>query len=519
MKTPKYTTIFSSKVKPIVSKEKDELLAVASLEKLKSFFPDVDLEKNGDLLPIAFNACVANRVNKNGDVVSTASAVAFHKSFINKPINVEHNRQSVIGFITTAGFTEFGTDKPLTEEEVKEKTGPFNVALGGLVWRIASEDVASAIEESGDPSSEYYLQVSASWELGFEDYNLVILPEESKNLSEASVVNDKEEVVKLTPILKSLGGAGKLEDGRAVFRQPIGDITPLGIGLTETPAAEVVGVSTPGAKDSDETLEDAVANKVVETIAYEAGKGGLIGGQVSETLSDASASEGGVKSNNNKDISQKQNNTVKQNSIIMKINSLKDITDESLKEVSASAITRFLADELAQESEKFVEQKGHIEKDLKASNEKVSELEKQLETANTEMEEVKTSLKEIQNKEEARAAQELFDSRMASFDEKYDLDDDTRKVFASQIKDLDEEAFSVYEQNAVVLMKGREKSTETKTTETTASSTDNTETVVDDAIDNSESEPTNVPTTTTASEPTLKDRMKSAFSMDNMTIK
>ena len=77
---------------------------------LEKFLPDVDLNKNYDLLPIAFNAFVVNRVNKNGDVIDGETAIAMYKDFINKPINIEHNRKNVIGTILTAGFSEFGTE-------------------------------------------------------------------------------------------------------------------------------------------------------------------------------------------------------------------------------------------------------------------------------------------------------------------------------------------------------------------------------------------------------------------------
>ena len=121
MKDFKYTTSFSSVIKPLVSEEKDKYLALASHVDIGDFVPDVNTDKNIDLLPIAFNAFVTNRVNKNGDAVDTDTAIAMYKDFINKPINIEHNRERVIGTILTAGFSEFGTDKPLTEEQVKEK--------------------------------------------------------------------------------------------------------------------------------------------------------------------------------------------------------------------------------------------------------------------------------------------------------------------------------------------------------------------------------------------------------------
>ena len=184
MKT-KYTTIFSSHIKPLVSEEKDQYLALASMVDLEKFVPNVDTDANYDLLPVAFNAFVANRVNKNGDVVDTETAIAMHKNFVNKPVNIEHNRKSVIGTILTAGFSSFGDDKPLTEEEVKDLKGPFNVTLGGIIWKITDQDLANKIENASDPTSEDYMNISASWELGFNEYNIVVLEADEKNIENA----------------------------------------------------------------------------------------------------------------------------------------------------------------------------------------------------------------------------------------------------------------------------------------------------------------------------------------------
>ena len=84
----KYSTSFSSTVKPLISEERDKYLALASLEEVGNFIPDVDTDKNVDLLPIAFNACVVNRANKNGYVMNTETALSVYKDFVNKPINI-----------------------------------------------------------------------------------------------------------------------------------------------------------------------------------------------------------------------------------------------------------------------------------------------------------------------------------------------------------------------------------------------------------------------------------------------
>ena len=177
MKKHEYTTSFSSVIKPLVSEQKDEILAIASLEEIGQFLPDIDVQKNIDLLPIAFNACVVNRANKNGDVIDSATASEIHESFINKPINIEHNREKLVGVVLTAGFSEFGTDKPIEEEKIQDRTDPFNITLGGVVWKVVNSELAEKIEDSSDPSSEHYMKVSASWELGFSDYEIAVVRE------------------------------------------------------------------------------------------------------------------------------------------------------------------------------------------------------------------------------------------------------------------------------------------------------------------------------------------------------
>ena len=156
----KYTTEpFSSILRPLVSAEKDKYLALASLVEVGNFIPNINTEKNVDLLPVAFNAAVINRVNKNGDVIDTATALAVYKDFINKPINIEHNRERIIGVILTAGFSEFGSDLPLSEEQIKDVTKPFNITLGGVLWKISNPSLAATIEDSSDSTSSNYQKI------------------------------------------------------------------------------------------------------------------------------------------------------------------------------------------------------------------------------------------------------------------------------------------------------------------------------------------------------------------------
>ena len=506
MKDFKYTTIFSSlKVKPLVPEEKDRYLALASLIDVGNFIPDIDMSKNVDLLPIAFNACVVNRVNKNGDVVDAATAIEMYKSFINKPINVEHNRQKVVGTILVAGFSEFGTDMPLTEEHVKTMPGPFNITLGGVVWKVVNNELASIIENSNDPTSEDYQKISASWELGFSKYNILLMDEEEKNIEGAELVDCPNKIEQLSGYLRSLGGSGKTEGGKRVYRKVVGDVVPLGIGLTENPAADVAGVAI----KASEVAESSEASVVIENSSSHA-----------------------------------QEINVNKDNRIMKINTIQDITEESMKELTASSISVFIEEELKRASEKFAEEKGAVEAALKTNQEKNEALTVSHDSMKAELEKVQAALTELQKLKADRDAQETFNSRMAEFDAEFDLDDEDRKVLANEMNEMAEETFAAFKKKMAVLMKEKKKKvagkelTEKqeklpnfikekilKSSDETAASVATVETkeeikeTVEKALDSGKVEAATIPISSSAKEPTVLDKYKKAFSIDQFDFR
>ena len=92
------------------------------------------------------------------------------------------------------------------------------------------------------------------------DYNLVILEGDEKNIENATEISDPEEVEKHMDKLKGFGGKGKFDDNSSVYRKVINDVVPLGIGLTENPAADVQGVLT----ESGATEQKALAKEALE---------------------------------------------------------------------------------------------------------------------------------------------------------------------------------------------------------------------------------------------------------------
>jgi hypothetical protein len=509
---PKLVTSFSSQIKHMVTREKDAFLAKASLAEIQKFIPEVDTDKNYDLVPIAFNACVVNRVNKNSDVIDTKTALALYETFINKPINIEHDRKKVIGCILTAGFSEFGTDRPLDLEDVKDRITPFNITLGGILWRAVNNGVASLVEDAANPQFDEYLSISASWELGFTDYNVVVIRGESKDLSDAKIISDPKQVEELTPKLSAYGGTGKLDDDEYIYRQMTNDVLAMGVGLTESPAAEVKGIAVKPENetkaDIDKLVEEAVLRAIVKHLKPES----LL---YQEKIQ-----------NNANQISQPENITVKDNSIIsMKITSLKDITDDLLKQVKASAVSDFIEEQLREADKKFTAEKAEKEKALEIQKNVASELEK----AKDELKKIQASLEELKKAQAEREALEVFTSRMSAFDTAYDLNADDRKVLASQIKGMTVEAFAEYEKQVAVLMNEKSKAVKKAAIEAAEAakkqvveakaSTDDATKVVDDAVEKAKVKTPAVPATAPGGSPSMREKYASAFSVENFIIK
>jgi hypothetical protein len=495
MKDFKYTTIFSNlTIRPLVAEEKDKYLAIASLMDVSRFVPDLDTDKNIDLLPIAFNAFVANRINRNGDVIDSSTAIEIYKNFVNKPINIEHNRERVVGTILASSFTEFGTDQPLEEEQIKDMKGPFNVTLGGVVWKIVNNDLADMIENSNDPTSRDYQRISASWELGFSDFELAIVERGEKNIENAEIISNEQQIESLKEYLKSFGGSGKLEDGRSVYRKVVNDIVPLGIGLTESPAADVKGVAVKGEEQSEN------------------------------------------EENNGKNISQSvivNVNKLAENSTIMKITRIQDITDDSLKTLSASAVADFIEEELKRASEDYSAEKVKYDEQLKDADDKHETLSKDHEELNDkhntltkDMQSLKESLDEIEVENSKREAQEVFNQRMASMDEEYELSDEDRKVIASDLESMEEENFKTYWNKMIILLSNKNKKTieaakaksKTEEAEETTEATETNDTVVEVALEDAEKQEEILPASTEASAPTVYDKYRAAFGIDQFDI-
>lgn len=424
--------------------------AFASLDDLRSLLPsDEEVKDNHDLLYVAFNVAVANLINANDQGIDTETALAISKYFVDRHMNIEHDRYDVVGHIISQGYSSFGENSILTPESLVGTTEPFNISLGAVVYKIVREYMANVIEESAQSKSEYSGSISASWEIGFNEFDIIL---GSKKIADAKRITDEEEILKLSPYLKMEGGSGFLPDGTPVYCLIKGDARPLGCAFTGSPAAEVSGVFVPSEEDDDDEKKERrsySSKEDVPSVDEESLK------KIREDLEQTIAEKVGEEFKKQEIASEKQKNDIKLKEINkkssqnikttvnnnMKLKSTEDITPEFLQHAEASTeVRKFIVDKLAETSEAYVEKVKTLEtakKDADAS----------LASTNEALANVRTELETLKKQVEAKARQEAFDARMEELSSVFELNATQSTAIASQIKDLDDTAFSSWKSN------------------------------------------------------------------------
>jgi len=520
----KYTASFANSLK--VFEVGDQFISKASLDELSSLLPkDIDFDKNIDLIGVAFNAAVANMFNKNGDGIDAMTAVAIKDYFIHKPTNIEHQRQKVVGHIVGASLSSFEDSSIIEASHAVTETGPFNIALSAVVYRSVNSEFADLVEKSADKDSEFYQKVSASWEIGFNEFDIAV---GSKNLSEARVVTDEAEKDELRSCLKCYGGNGKNNEGEEVYRLIKGDIYPLGIGFTTNPAAAVKGLITDDYENKEESQETSDS--------YEFEKIAIEGNKNSEKISQIEKHDV-----NHYNIQNPKH--IMENEILDKLQGVIESTASSkkLSEEAVANMTKIFHDAIVEknkqwetEKEDLLKQKAESETAAESAKQSAEEVKAQLETTAKELEELKARVAE-------KEALELFHSRMEDLDQTFELDDEDRSVILDDVKSLasTDEAFAAFKEKLSVLWKQKTKSFKEEQEkalqeqieaavqerltglEKTEASTQTEEEVVEEAIENAEVEQEAVANNNGASteeELSLREKFKQAFSEDSITI-
>ena len=528
-KSYKYTTKFSEEILATSKIESGEWqMGKASLEKLKPLIPtEIDFEKNIDLIGVAFNAAVANRFNKNDDGIDTRTALAIKNYFVNKPTNIEHQKQNVVGHIVSSAFSKFGTNEILEDRAVKDLRGPFNIACAAVIYRTVNRQFANLLE---DQELGFEKTISASWEIGFNEYNIAI---GSRNLDEAEIISDPQRIEEFSQYLKANEGAGETEDGTKVYRLVVGDIYPLGIGFTANPAAEVEGVVLQADPKEEVSLALDYCPECIEVSE--------------EFIKNLKTEKNKISQSLESDVNYLHTHTIKTAMETNILDKLERVLQEhaDAKEFSKEAVANIgevVHDAIRQQNDQYVAEKeksANAERELAESQENftksVGELEEKLSSAEEKISELETENKE-------RDAREAFNLRMGVIDEEYQLEEEDRKILASELSSLEttEEAFAGYQEKIAVLWNHKNKEIIQKQKEefnakieaevekriseigvASTHATQESDVTVEDAMENIEEEKSSVPSNSEASaeeEITLEDRFAKAFSKENFII-
>ena len=380
-------------------------------EAAESLLPDdFSPDQNIDVLPVVFNLAKVNEFNKNGDGIDAKTAVAAVKRFINKPINIEHKKDKIVGHMINASFSEREFDfKNNDIESYADKKEPFYMNAAGLIYKQVYPELAKAIIESSDKEEESYQSISTSWELAFKDFEVAV----GSKLLQDSTIAEGAEKEDLKQYVKGLGGKGEDPNGKPVNRLIVGQTYPLGAALTRNPAAAVKGIYTSENEPEDKNIEKISLNTNIN-----------------------------VKSDKLKNIFNMDKEQFDQ-----LITQLSKSVASAVKEGSeAKTVSETIRDTLVEHNESWTA-KMEVEKEAKA------QAEAELEEMQKSFKQTKEELDALKSEVEAKAAVDLFNDRMNFIDNDYDLNEKEMALVIAEVKELgsSEEDFNSYKEKLSVI--------------------------------------------------------------------
>jgi len=509
-------------------------ISEASLENLRPLIPqDVDLRKNIDLLAVAFNAAVVNKFNRNGDGIDTETALAISEYFVHKPTNIEHNKEKVVGHIISSSFSGMKDSELLRPEDLRDTNDPFNISLGALVYKIVNPSFAAMLEKT-DEGDEFHNAISASWEIGFNDFYIAV---GSNDLSQAEIVTEENQIKELQKYLKAYDGNGEMDDGTLVNRLVVGEIYPLGIGFTSNPAAEVEGVIVEDSKKV-QVQKDAALAEVFHVNNMDRYK------KIKKTEKNISLLQEKV-------VKETNTLTMDTKDLLKQIEGMlsEKIGDSQQFEEAVASVSKVMMDAIKEKDAQWSEEKAEKEAAISQAAERQEELAQEVESLKEKLVATESQWNELSEEKRLREAKDLFNSRMASVTEAFDLNEEDLKVVASEISEIEntEEAFASYQEKLQVVWKHKTKayieeqeklfnekleaelqkriedlSKSEASTKETAEESEETEEIVEEVLENVEEESSasisNNNEAASTEEGSLREKFNQAFSKENIKI-
>lgn len=484
----RYTATFTSVARIVNPSEQDRFVAKASLAPLRNVLPaDVDPLMDPDLLYISCDGAVGGLVNRNGDGITAATAVAIHRSARHKYISMDHDRNRVAGVVLFPTLTTLDAHKVLTDDEALALNEPFNMSFAGVIWKVIQPQLSKYLIKVGDALDSDAL--SMSWEIGFDRYSVAV---GGTNLFDSRIIEPEDPTfAAYDAMLRSNKGEGVDPSGRSISRIISDDAVILGYSAVPNPAAHVKGIlpltfldnggPAPAADDTssdtaaidlsqipesqrsffeqhaesgmgyhlcDLTMEDGTIHSGIPVINHRFLPRGIDGSKIVAVRIAQKSEE--------KNITSSVARVTPDTANSMKIESLEQIGTALGTHEAAAAVSTFVK-AIQDGSAEYVKQLAAKENVVKNAEQALATSEQRAKDLEASIATLRTELEEIRSKAEQTEADTKFQERMASFDEQYNLDDEDRALIASDIKPLDDEAFAAYAKKQSKLMGGKKK--------------------------------------------------------------
>tara|TARA_Y100000590_G_scaffold456797_1_gene608120 strand:- start:8116 stop:9489 length:1374 start_codon:yes stop_codon:yes gene_type:complete len=195
-------------------------MAKKKKKRKKAWSHNVDLE----ILPAVF---VSTGMNRNDDVFLPEETWAARNTIINKPVNLSHDNEEIVGHIFEAYVVDQETGERFDisgeepgDDDTLEAPLAFDIVTNSYLYRMQLRDKLEDIIEMAEAGEKF-----VSMEVFFSDYDYLV---------ETAVVERNSETSFLDQALRAKGGSGEFE-GRRVGRI-LKNMVFGGMGIVDNPA-------------------------------------------------------------------------------------------------------------------------------------------------------------------------------------------------------------------------------------------------------------------------------------------
>lgn len=421
----------------LIPHPKKSLKVTASemVEKYSDLFPK-DLKS--DITYFSAVSYTIGSVNKNHCLILPEEGLKNYKSVISSPLDIEHEKEKIVGFCLNSYLTNLSNNKILSEDEAQtilENKGQVNVGVILGVWPLNNPEIDYLIKENFDENSSNYNQVKLSFECYFDDFAYFVANGNSEYPNGTLYSPICEHSNEMWACLKTNGGAG-IWKGNKISICPIDSFIG-GNGLVLNPANPNSFLTS--MKDDNGIIFQNIDSEAssIEAPVAQIPKEAILAGVVDNKIEVKSVifnKEDNMSIENKNEVQTAAMAPVKVDSdfaTAMQIELDKKIEELSAKDNQVKQLESFFNEELSKVQNELNQAREELAKTL--------ELAKNIQAQfDTEIEKRKA----LEAKEVELKLKELIASRMAVLSEFMTLSDDNKSVLEKECSVASDEEFT-----------------------------------------------------------------------------